>query len=270
MPPSDQEPAYRLVDPSTGDIVGSFYENGNGDVEIQPSDGTQYKFAQSPSDPVDVARLQDVDDGTIEVFEADGTFDATGIDDAYVECVGGGGGGGYRPTPSGSYTDMPGSGGGGGGGYCASYVDLSASSSVTVSVGSGGSGGTSTSIGGEDGGNSSFGGFVEAGGGEGGSGAVENETAALGGETGTDIKGDIQISGGQAGSGYTTGSVVVAGSGGSTVYAADRILPVVEVASTNPGNTFTTNTSGYGWGAPGMVSDATSAFGGDGIVIVRY
>jgi len=79
MPPNDQEPAYRLVDPSTGDIVGTFYENGNGDVEIQPSDGTQYKFAQSPANKVDVARLQNTTDVKYKA-DANSPFTATQTD----------------------------------------------------------------------------------------------------------------------------------------------------------------------------------------------
>jgi len=267
MPPNDQEPACRLVDPSTGNIVGSFYENGSGDVEIQPSDGTQYKFAQSPSDNVDVARLQDVFDNSIEVFNSDGTFDSTNIDFAIVEVVGGGGGGGYRPTPSGSYTDMPASGGGGGGGYAKSIIDLSTTNSVSITVGAGGDGGTSSAIDGDAGGNSSFGSSVTASGGSGGSGAVENDTAATGGQGGSS-SGDISVNGGNGEAGYTTGSVVVSGNGAGTKLSAVNVLEP-NVADSNPSSVSQSN-AGYGSGGAGNIKNDFAFPGGDGFVIVRY
>lgn len=43
MPPNDQEPRYRLVD-ANGNVVGSLFLNGNGDVAIQDESGTETAF----------------------------------------------------------------------------------------------------------------------------------------------------------------------------------------------------------------------------------
>jgi hypothetical protein len=271
MPPNDQEPAYRLVDPSTGNIVGSFYENGSGDVEIQPFDGTQYKFAQSPSDPVDVARLQDVDDNTIEVFESDGTFDATDIDTAYVEVVGGGGGGGDNVDDGSSTIQI--NSGGGGGGYASGAVDLSSETSVSITVGAGGAANST-------GGNSSFGTLVEATGG----GAGKSATGVGlydGGIGGTGTTGDVTIPGGDGDDGISTTddrpNVVLGTSatGGGTVYSnGSPTQELLEnISSIQPGK----DGEKYGGGGGGAInisgnisSADSGGAGADGIVIVRY
>jgi hypothetical protein len=271
MPPNDQEPAYRLVDPSTGDIVGSFYENGNGDVEIQPSDGTQYKFAQSPSAPVDVARLQDVPDNSIKVFESDGTFDATDIDTAYVEVVGGGGGGGT--TTLDNDTDTAIASGGGGGNYAAGYVDISSDTSVTITVGSGGSAGSA-------GGTSSFGFDVEADGGDSGTDVDSSTTEPVpGGGSGTTTTGDVEIDGqrGGLGPGYFTQDLVpvIAPPGGDSVYGAGSNGMQVD-GDTGIGSFSAVGRNGQfpgGGGMGGIAWDTSNDLTGDGangIVIVRY
>ena len=43
MPPNDQEPRYRLVD-SNGNVVGSLFQNADGNVEIQDETGTGSVF----------------------------------------------------------------------------------------------------------------------------------------------------------------------------------------------------------------------------------
>ena len=43
MPPNDTEPRYRLVD-SNGNVVGSFFQNADGNVEIQDETGTGSVF----------------------------------------------------------------------------------------------------------------------------------------------------------------------------------------------------------------------------------
>jgi hypothetical protein len=72
MPPSDQEPRYRLVD-GNGNVIGSLFQNSNGDIEIADQNDSSYVFTTNPSDPTDVARLQDIvdvsDDGTTVVSE---------------------------------------------------------------------------------------------------------------------------------------------------------------------------------------------------------
>ena len=44
MPPSDQEPRYQLIDPDTGAVVGSLFQNADGNVEIQDETGTGSVF----------------------------------------------------------------------------------------------------------------------------------------------------------------------------------------------------------------------------------
>ncbi|AFH21455.1 hypothetical protein OSG_eHP1_00125 [environmental Halophage eHP-1] len=63
MPPSDQEPRYRLVD-SNDNVVGSLFGDGNGNVEIQDETGTSYLFTSSPNSGSDVARFQDLPSDT--------------------------------------------------------------------------------------------------------------------------------------------------------------------------------------------------------------
>ena len=72
MPPSDQEPRYRLVD-SNGNVVGSVFGDGNGNVEIQDETGTSYLFPSSPSSGTDVARFQDLPSDTRTDVSDDGT-----------------------------------------------------------------------------------------------------------------------------------------------------------------------------------------------------
>lgn len=248
----------------TGGPFINLQEN-NGDLDI--SNATTVDLHGATLTNADVGGFD-----SISVFESDGTFDASGVDTAFVEVIGGGGGGGYRGAPSGSYTDMPGSGGGGGGGYFAGYIDISTTSSVSVTVGDGGSGGTASNPTGGLGEISRFGSFIQAGGGGGGMPAVEGETIAEGGAPGTEGSGEVGIkqTGGRGGTGYTDGSIVVAGAGGSSQYCEPVKLNDKNIASTNPDNTFITNIQGPGGGGPGMTSNETSAFGQSGAVFVRY
>lgn len=44
MPPNDQPPRYQLIDPSTGDVVGSLFGDGEGNVVIADETDTQTQF----------------------------------------------------------------------------------------------------------------------------------------------------------------------------------------------------------------------------------
>jgi hypothetical protein len=44
MPPNDQAPRYQLVDPSTGNVVGSVFGDGDGNVVIADETDTQTTF----------------------------------------------------------------------------------------------------------------------------------------------------------------------------------------------------------------------------------
>jgi len=78
MAPNDQAPRYQLVDPSTGDVVGSVFGDGNGNVEIQDETGTSYLFPSNPSSGTDVARFQDLPSDTGTDIQR---FDITALDD---------------------------------------------------------------------------------------------------------------------------------------------------------------------------------------------
>jgi hypothetical protein len=263
----DQDPRYQLIDPSTGTVVGTFYEDGSGDVEIQPEGGTPFTFADSPSDPTDVARLQDTGGfDTIEVFESDGTFDASNVDSALVECVGGGGGG---ASVDGNQANYEVGGAGGGGEYAASLVDLSASSSESVTVGDGGSGATSGNTAGADGGASSFGSLVSANAGSGGPTATTN--SLVGGLGGSGGVGDILAPGGNGQGSYTSSATpteVTTSAGGDSRYGTGGNMIRFGIPPLNGDDA-----NGYGGGGGGPVTEATQRDGGNGtagVVIVRY
>jgi hypothetical protein len=203
---------------------------------------------------------------TIDVFEADGTFDASNVDKAFVECVGGGGGGGGF-VDNGVDTVAVG-GGGGGGGYAASYIDLSAESSVTITVGSGGTPETS-------GGDSSFGTFVVGNGGAGGTAADQNRPSGGSGGGGS---GDITVSGGDGSDGdtsqdsYSTAPQVTGGGGGQSLYGAGA-KTTVQIGNPVSG----ADGLKYGGGGGGAVNGTggtgigfSGGSGGVGIVIVYY
>jgi hypothetical protein len=61
MPPNDQSPRVQLVDPATGDVVGSVFADGSGNVEIQRADATAFRFVATPSSGTDVVRFQDAE-----------------------------------------------------------------------------------------------------------------------------------------------------------------------------------------------------------------
>jgi hypothetical protein len=58
MPPNDQAPRYQLVDPSTGNVVGSVFGDGNGNVVIADETDTQTTF---DSDGVTTPALEATD-----------------------------------------------------------------------------------------------------------------------------------------------------------------------------------------------------------------
>jgi hypothetical protein len=252
------------------------------DINLGPTGGPFVNIQENSGD-LDITGASDVDlNGanltnagikrgfdTIDVFTADGTFDASNVDKAFVEVVGGGGGGAGEVSG-----DPIGGAAGGGGGYAAAVVDLSATNSITVTVGTGGAGGASGENPGSNGGNTTFGTLVETGGGNGAPAAVPDATSPT--AAGSGITGDITIDGGRGESkvgGYTnTGSAVEGAAGGGTVYSNGT-------ASPKPASTPTTvngfNGDSPGGGGSGGVTtggngSSAGGDGADGIVIVRY
>jgi hypothetical protein len=70
MPPSDQEPRYRLVD-SNGNVVGALWGDGNGNVKIADETDTQTTFGpdgiSTPALEADDLLLTERGSGTITV-----------------------------------------------------------------------------------------------------------------------------------------------------------------------------------------------------------
>jgi hypothetical protein len=66
MPPNDQEPRYRLVD-SNGNVVGSLFVNGDGNVAIQDETATETEFTPqgvaTPSVETDAVRTETIGAG---------------------------------------------------------------------------------------------------------------------------------------------------------------------------------------------------------------
>jgi hypothetical protein len=213
---------------------------------------------------------------SIEVFNSDGTFDASGINDVFVECVGGGGGGGGT-VDNGTDTVQIGAGGGGGG-YAASYVDVSNDSSITVTVGSAGTGSSGSS--GSAGSDSSFGTSVTGGGGGGGTAADGNGTNVDGGNGGGG-SGDIVIGGQDGGYGvaddqsYSDPIIAQSTSGGGS-QLGEGASSQIEAGNVQSGSTVNPPT-GYGGAGAGAINVSglgsvgrAGGDGGAGVVIVRY
>jgi hypothetical protein len=188
----------------------------------------------------------------IDTFESNGTFDASNVDFAFVEVVGGGGGGGGNTSRDGAGS------GGAGGGYAFGFVDLSGTSSVTVTVGGGGFGAGSGGGDGGNGGSSSFGTFMSATGGGGGVSTFLLPPPTGGSGSG----GDVNTNGGTGGVGASDGTGFLGGNGGDSVYGGGA-----------PGqNSLPVAADGFGSGghgtSQGNFRDAGDGTGG--IVIVRH
>jgi len=198
----------------------------------------------------------------IEVFESDGTFDASDVDLAYVEVVGGGGGG--ASTSYGGFVAQ----GGGGGGYSAGYVNLESISSVAVTVGSGGIEGYSFYEDGNQGESSSFGTFISATGGLGG-GFVDGDGELIPRNGGQGSGGDIVIAGGRGSVAVGYENLAVGGAGGDTPLSTTSGAGAVKKGNNVDGG----GGIDYGGGGGASVSVSSDSDGGrgaDGVVIVRY
>jgi hypothetical protein len=253
------------------------------DINLGPTGGP-YVNLQENSGDLDITGATNVDlngasltnggitEGfdTIDVFEADGTFDASNVDFVYVECVGGGGGAGDIDIT----TETVGTAGaGGGGGYAAAYKDVSATSSITVTVGAGGT--TAAS-----GGDSTFQTSTQVIGNGGGGGTSAPNAGSLSGGSGGSGQGDITIPGGDGGDGNSTTDAinddavsVTGANGGDSVLGSGgaAVSDVNSITNGLPGKQY-----GGGGGSGAMAVGATgtqsdlSATGAQGVVIVYY
>jgi hypothetical protein len=251
------------------------------DINLGPTGGPFITLQENSGD-LDITGATDVDINganltnanvggfdSVEVFEADGTFDASSVDTVFVECVGGGGGGGAT-VDNGIDTLQLGAGGGGGG-YAAGYYDVSAESSINVTVGVGGSEASA-------GGDSSFGAFATGNGGGGGTSADDNNLCA--GGSGGGGSGDIVVAGRDGEDGLATDQqqpselyVVNSCSGGHSQMGFGAVSERVDDSFSS----FQEGRAGekYGGGGSGGTSTnaATNQAGGSGaqgIVIVYY
>jgi len=92
MPPNDQEPRYRLVD-ANGNVVGSLFLNGNGDVAIQDESGTETAFTTDgiSTPAVDTDSLSTAQIGTERYYAGNfsGSSPDTRLDNALSEASAG-------------------------------------------------------------------------------------------------------------------------------------------------------------------------------------
>ena len=260
----DAEPVTQVVEPDHPDgnvFIGTAIQFESGIDRV--FDG-RYILDEWPQQTLDTF-------DTVEVFEADGTFDASGVTLAWVEVVGGGGSGGSWIDSSSSVNAVLGSGAGGG--YAAGYVDLQGTDSVAVTVGAGGTAPTSGSSteAGNAGNTSSFGSDIEASGGDGADGFVDVATG------GTGVSGPIAIDGQNGVRRFVDTDIIIRGSeGGDSVLGSGG-------ASNGPEGDETSfgfggiDGSGYGGGGSGAIAQSPDAGndyiggdGADGVVIVHY
>jgi hypothetical protein len=260
------------------------------DINLGPTGGPFVNIQENSGD-LDITGATDVDlnganltnagitEGfdTIDVFTADGTFDASNVDKLLVEVVGGGGGAGAFDATTETFGT---SGGGGGGGYARAIKDVSNTTSISVTVGSGGAGGTGTSNG-SAGGDSIFDTTTQViGNGGGGGASAPTGSATSSGGSGGGGQGDVVVSGQPGGSGDSIDTAVsqdvfsiTSSEGGDSVYGhgAEQQIVVNDILSGVNGNQY-----GGGGGAPINADGSTfgsspsSGSGAQGIVIVRY
>jgi len=252
----------------TGGPFVTLQEN-NGDLDI--SNATSVDLHGATLTNANVGGFDSVD-----VFEADGTFDASNVDTVFVECVGGGGGaGGFEAT-----TQTVGSAaGGGGGGYAAAYKDVSTANSISVTVGAGGAGGTGPQDG-TSGGDSTFQTSTQVIGNGGGGGEQSPAPGSSKQGLGGGGQGDFVISGGDGEWGESTDTstsqdiiAFSSAAGGDSVYGNGGIS-IHNVGGGIDG----VNGQKYGGGGSSAVyavggvlsNDLDGGAGADGVVIVYY
>jgi hypothetical protein len=253
--PSHIEPGASLVSGTTISGNTAFHSGNESNITVTNtqvgtlSDG---EFLQNSGGSLAGAVAQGAF-SNIDVFEADGTFDASSVDFAFVQVVGGGGGGEEGVTNG--FNAGP---GGCGGGFSAGYVDLSSNSSVTVTVGAGGSPRSSGET-------SSFGSFLSATGGDAGDNGAFNVPSFSGG---SGSGGSINITGGDGGQAMrddSGNSEVIGGDGGDSVLGTGGTGGGASNNSVaNPGTKF------GGGGGGGGANNTGGAAGAQGVVIVRH
>jgi hypothetical protein len=171
-----------------------------------------------------------------QIFTTSGIYTPTfGLRFAFVEVVGAGGGAGGAVGGVGTSAFAAGAGGGA---YCASLLSAATIGvSQVVTIGAGGAGGAAGNNAGSDGAQSSFGALVVAGGGHASTGSAAYAGGAQNppGSGGFPIAGLIQLQ-------------------GSTGFWGIIISGVSNVGSPAYGGS-----SGYGWGAGGIVNNGTGA-----------
>lgn len=190
-------------------------------------------------------------------FTASGSF--TVPDDVYrvkARVWGGGGGAGGSLGASGAGS------GGGGAGYAEGIIEVTPGQVIAVTVGSGGAGGAATPTNGQDGGSSSFGGFISAtGGGRGyaGNNALQTSQAGVGGAG----SGPFSVSGVSAGIAFLVGANPAGGIGGSAGMGSGS--PTISIGGVGASGLFP-----GGGGNGGSAGTYAGAPGANGLVVIEY
>jgi hypothetical protein len=169
---------------------------------------------------------------------------------------GGGGGGGGSAGSGGAGS------GGGGGGYAEGIVSVTPGQIIPVTVGAAGAGGISAPSNGNNGGNSSFGGYVSAsGGGMGyaGNGGLQTSLAGVGG-SGT---GSFAVSGSSAGIAFLVGTSPAGGIGGSAGMGSGS--PTISIGGVGAAGLFP-----GGGGNGGSIGSFAGGAGAAGLVVIEY
>jgi hypothetical protein len=188
-----------------------------------------------------------------QIFDTNGSFVVPGgVTRIMVELWGGGGGG----------SDSVYGGGGGGGGYGKQLLNVIPGTTNQVTVGQGGSSST-------NGGNSSFGGLVNATGGIAATNDLGPFNMANGGEGGTSDA-SVFVSGGRGGKGYGNYGDYKYGTGGASFYGGVEALGYDSTSADQIASNGDGKIPGGG-GAGGTLSLTYTGFhGGHGRVIVYY
>jgi hypothetical protein len=220
---------------------------------------TAANIAMLPGAPFLAYKLPSLRPGfsTMQVFTQSGSFTVpNGVNVMKVTVIGGGGAGGYHAT-------MPGAGGGAGGRAKGIIAGLTPGQTIAVTVGAGGAAPTSPQNG-NNGGASSFGGYMSANGGAGGMGGTAANFANSGGVGGTASGGQVNMTGAYGSDSITAGCRGGDGGGPGNGRGSSGPMPGMNATSYGGGG------GGGGMTTSGNPVGSPGGAGGAGLVLVEY